>query len=155
AQIHHTEAIAYLNQSEGMIDGLGDPESVCGQGKPLCECTTFGVAEAQPSQGVCRDAAISAKAFSEQLSLESRHIPLQTLDGPWIVSSVVIDLTQGEIGPGLEADITERCSHGQGALAVIDGALNITRPPERGAHLGVDPPESQWIAQRLGQSLGV
>ena len=45
--------------------------------------------------------------------------------------------------PGLEADITERCSHGQAALAVVDGALNITRPPERGAHLGVDPPEPQ------------
>src|SRR5262249_11984625 len=125
------------------------------QGEPLCECTTFGVAEAQPGPGVCRDAAIGAKALREQLSLESRHIPPQTLDGSWIVSSVVIDLTQGEMRPGLEADITERCSHGQATLAVVDGALNIPRPPERGAHLGVDPPEPQWIAQRLGQSLGV
>ena len=66
-----------------MIDGLGDPKPVCGQGEPLCECTTFGVAEAQPSPGVCRDAAFGAKAFREQVSLESRtfHPRLSTARG--------------------------------------------------------------------------
>ena len=77
-----------------MIDGLGDPEPFFGHGEPLRERTAFGVAVAQPGPGGRRDAAICAKAFIEQLSLERRHIPLQTLDGPWIVSRVVIDLTQ-------------------------------------------------------------
>ena len=48
----------------------------------------------------------------------------------------------------------ERCGQGQGALAVVDGAVHLARPPEIGAHLGVDPPESQWVAERLGEGLG-
>ena len=94
AQIHQTDPMARLNQAEGMIDGLGDPEPVFGHGEPLRERTEFGVAVAQPGPGSYRDAAICAKAFIEQISLERRHIPLQTLDGPRIVSRVVIGPTQ-------------------------------------------------------------
>ena len=65
-----------------MIDGLGDPEPFFGHGEPLRERTAFGVAEAQPGPGGRRDDAICAKAFMEQIPLEGRHIPLQTLDGP-------------------------------------------------------------------------
>ena len=102
----------------------------------------------------CRDAAIGAKAFIEQIALERRHIPLKTLDGPRIVSRVVIGPTQAEMRPGLEADMPERGGQGQGALAVDDGAVHITRHPEIDAHVGVDPPEPQLIAERLGEGLG-
>ena len=114
----------------------------------------FGVAVAQPGPGDRRDAAIGAKAFREQISLEGRHIPLQTLDGPWIVSRIVIGLTQTEMRPGLEADMPERGGQGQGALAVDDGTVNIARHPEIDAHVGVDPPEPQLVAERLGEGLG-
>ena len=137
-----------------MIDGLGDPEPFFGQGEPLRERTAFGVAEAQPGPGGRRDNAICAKAFREQITLEGRHIPPQTLDGPCIVSRVVIDPTQDEMRPGLEADMPERCGQGQGTLAVDDGAVHLARHPAIGAHVGVDPPEPQWIAERLGEGLG-
>ena len=75
--------MARLNQAKGEMDGLGDLEPFCGHGEPLRECTTFGVAEAQPGPGNCCDEAIGAKAFREQLCLESRHIPprLSTASG--------------------------------------------------------------------------
>ena len=47
------------------------------------------------------------------------------------------------------------CGHGQGALAVVDGAVHLARHPEMVSHRGVDPPEPQGIAQRLGEGLGV
>ncbi len=154
AQIQKAHPTARVNQAEGMIDGLGDPEPVFGHGEPLRERTAFGVAEAQPGPGDYRDAAICAKALIEQLPLESRYIPFKTLDGPRIVSRVVIGPTQDEMHPGLEADMPERCGQGQGALAVDDGAVHLARHPEIVAQLGVDPPEPQGIAQRLGEGLG-
>ena len=72
------------------------------------------MAVAQPGTGGHRDAATSAKAFIEQLPLEERHIPSQTLDGPWIVSRVVIGHTQDVMRPGLQADMPERYGHSQG-----------------------------------------
>ena len=56
--------------------------------------------------------------------------------------------------PGLEANMPKRCSQGQGTLAVVDGAVHLARQPEIVAHSGVDPPESQLIAERLGEGLG-
>jgi hypothetical protein len=84
-----------------MIDGLGDPQPFCGQGEPLRERPTFGVAVAQPGPGGCRHGARCVKAFIEQISLEGRHIPFQTLDGPPIISRVIIDLTEAETHSGL------------------------------------------------------
>src|SRR2546425_12934277 len=97
--------MARLNQAEGIVDGLGDPQPFCRHGEPLCERTAFGVAEAQPGPGARCDAAICAKAFIEQLPLEKHHIPLKTLDGPWIVSRVAIGKTQDETRSGLQADM--------------------------------------------------
>ena len=48
----------------------------------------------------------------------------------------------------------KRCGQGQGTLAVVDGAVHLTRQPETVAHDGVDPPESPWVAERLGEGLG-
>ena len=155
APIQHTYSIVHYNQAEGMIAGLGNPEPFFGHGEPLRERTTFGVAEAQPGPRDCRDAAIGAKAFGEQLSLEERHIPPKTLDGPWIVSRVIIRLPQGALCTDLEAHMPKRGGQGQGALAVVDGTVHLACPPERGAHLGVDLPEPQLITQRLGEGLGV
>src|SRR6266851_2204626 len=89
ALMHSTDPLARHNQAEGIIDGLGDPEPFFGHGAPLRERTTFSMAEAQAGPGDDRDAARCAKAFIAQISLEGRHIPLQTLDGPRIVSRVV------------------------------------------------------------------
>src|SRR5262249_31656835 len=125
-----------------------------GHGEPLRERTAFGMAVAQPEPGSYRDNDIGAKAFIEQISLEGRHIPPITLDGPWIVSRVVIGMTQAEMRPGLEADMPERGGQGQGTLTGDNGAVPLARQPESGAHLGVDPPESQVVAQRLGEGLG-
>ena len=109
---------------------------------------------AQPGPRGRREDAIVAKAFREQISLERHHIPLQTLDGPKIVSHVVIGPTQDEMRQGLQADMPERCGQGQGALTVDDGPVHLARRPGIGAHVGVDPPEPQLITQRLGQGLG-
>ena len=56
--------------------------------------------------------------------------------------------------PGLQADMAECGGHGQGTLAVVDGAVHIARRPKIDAHLGVDVSESQVVAERLGQGLG-
>jgi hypothetical protein len=63
------------------------------------------------------------------------------LDGPWIVSHAVIDPTQEETRLGLEMNIPERGGQGQGALAVVDGAVHVARQPAIVAHTDIDPPE--------------
>ena len=93
ALIHHTDPIAYLNQAEGTIDGLGDPQPFFGYGEPLGERPKLGVAGAQPAPGACRDDVQGAKAFIEQVSPERHDILLQTLDGPRVVAHIVIDPT--------------------------------------------------------------
>ena len=134
------------------VSAIRRPSSA--RASPSGERAAFGVAEAQPGPGGRRDDDIGAKAFSEQIPLEGRDIPLQTLDGPRIVSRVVIGPTQDEMRPGLEADMPERGGQGQSPLAVDDGAVHLARHPAIGAQVGVDPPEPQGIAQRLGQGLG-
>ena len=153
-QIHHTDPLARLNLAEGIMDGLGDLEPVFGHGAPRRERAQLGVAPTQPGSGGRRDAAIGAKACSEQIPLEGCHIPPQTLDGPCIVSRVVIGPTQDEMRPGLEADMPERAGQGQRTLAGDDGAVHLACHPVIGAQVGVDPPEPQGIAQRLGEGLG-
>jgi hypothetical protein len=146
--------MARVHQAEGLIDGLGDPEPVFGHGEPLREGSEFSVAEAQPGPGGDRDATIGAKAIIAQRSPEGRYIPPQTLDGPSIVSRLVIGPTQADMRPGLEADMPERGGHRQGALTVDDGAVHIARLPASGAQVGIDLPEPPLIAERLGQGLG-
>lgn len=63
-------------------------------------------------------------------------------------------LAQKPQRPGLEANMPERGGQGQGTLAVVDGVVKSTRHPEIVAHLGVDPPEPQGVAQRLGEGFG-
>ena len=86
AKRHRTDPLTYLHQAEGIINGLSDPEPFFGDRQPRCERPQFGVAAAQLGPGRGRK-VIGAKAFSEPLPLERRHIPLQMLDGPSIVSS--------------------------------------------------------------------
>lgn len=43
---------------------------------------------------------------------------------------------------------------GQGALTVGDGAVYLIRHPVSDTHVGIDAPEPQVIAERLGQGLG-
>ena len=69
-QIQPAHAAARRNQAEGMVDGLGDPEPLFGQGEPLRERPAFGVAVAQIGPGGCGDDAIGAKAVRAQLTLE-------------------------------------------------------------------------------------
>src|SRR5262245_39247008 len=111
------------------------------------------MANAQPGPGGHRDAAKCAKVFITQMPLEERHILPKTLDGLWIVSHIVIGITQEETRPGLEADMPERYGHSQDALAVDDGAVHLARHPEIGTNGGVDPPEPRLIAQRLREGL--
>ena len=153
AQIHHADPIARLNHGEGIIDGLGEPEPFFGQGESLRERTELRETIAQPGPGGRCDAAIATKALIEQLPVESRHIPLKTPNCPRIVSHVIIGHTQVDMRPGLQADMPERGGQGQGALTVVDGAIYLARCPAIDVHVGVDPPEPQVVAQRLGQSL--
>ena len=136
------------------MDRLGDSEPFFSYGEPIGKRPAFGMAVAQPGPRRRGNAANGTKAFREQLSLERRHISPETLDGPSIVSRVIIDPTQDEMRPGLEANMPKRCRQGQDTLAVVDGAVHLARRPERGAQVGVDPPEPQGIAQRLSQGLG-
>ncbi len=53
-----------------------------------------------------------------------------------------------------QAGVVRSVLTGQDTLAVVDGAIHLARQPEIVAHSGVDPPESQLIAERLGEGLG-
>jgi hypothetical protein len=151
--MHDTERIARLNQTERMIGGLSDPEPFLGHREPLCERAEFGMAIAQPGPGGRRDDVERTKAFIAQIPLEGRHILLQTLYGPRIVSPVVIGIPQDQMRPGLEADIAQCGAHGQGMPTVGDGTVDLACHPEIVAHGGIDPPEPQLIAERLGEGL--
>ena len=48
----------------------------------------------------------------------------------------------------------ERGSHGQGALAVDNGAVHLACQPAIEAHGGIDRPEPPLVAQHLAEGLG-
>ena len=75
----------------------------------------------------------------EQRPFEGHHVLPQEVDGLRIVTQTIIHLAQEEARHDLECRIPQGPGQGEGALANLDGALQVACGLKRSGHIGSPP----------------
>src|SRR5262249_52071661 len=72
-----------------------------------------------------------------------------------MVAQKMIGPTQGMMHHGLQGDISEGLSHGEGVLAGRDRSIMVPHIIEISAHIGRDSPQPRLVVDGLGESFSL
>ena len=133
------DAMACLAQAVGVIDGFGNPEAFFAVGQPFGEGAQLGETPGQCVTRHHRGQPRQAEAFPEQRPFEGHQVLPQEVDGLRIVTQTIVHPAQEEVRHDLEGRIPQGPGQGEGALAHLDGALQVACGPTNSGHIGRTP----------------
>src|SRR2546422_2152042 len=152
AEVEIPETAIRADETERVIHHLGDPYPFLSPGDSLGELSTRGKHVDQPDPGLNRGQIRLAEAFADQFAFEGLDVALEAFTRATIVAQTEIGLPQAQICHDLEGEIPTGRGGGEGAVARLDGAVEVARYPEMVSHEGGDPSQPTLIADLLGEN---